>query len=80
MRVLLAALVAALLIQPAHAQLKPSLNMKMGEKEVDPRVQQYRNDVESEYNAALKKIPDKEKKNKNDPWASVRGDEPTKKK
>jgi hypothetical protein len=81
MRVLLAPAIIALLIQPAYAQLKPTLNMGMGgDKEVDPRVQQYRNDVEREYKETLDKIPNKEKKNKNDPWADVRGTEPTKKK
>jgi hypothetical protein len=81
MRVLLATAIIALLIQPAYSQLKPTLNMGMGgDKQVDPRVEQYRKDVEQEYKATLDKIPNKEKKNKNDPWADVRSPEPTKKK
>jgi len=79
MRVLLATAMVALLIQPVQAQFKPKFDMGT-EKEVDPRVKQYRKDVEDEYNAALHKIPDKEKKNKSDPWADVRGSEPAKKK
>src|SRR5258706_15536567 len=57
MRVLLAPVIIALLIQPAYSQ-KPTLHMGMGgDKEVDPRVQQYRNDVEREYKETLDKIP-----------------------
>jgi Skp family chaperone for outer membrane proteins len=56
---------------------KPGLNL-MGEKQVDPRMEEYRKAVDQEYNAALKKIPEKKKTN-NDPWAGVRSGEPTKK-
>ena len=79
MRVLLVTAIIALLIQPAHSQLKPTFKVG-GDKEVDPRIEQYRKDVEQEYKATLDRIPNKEKKNKNDPWADVRGPEPTKKK
>ena len=79
MRVLLATAIVALLIQPAYSQIKPTFKVG-GDKEVDPRVEQYRKDVEQEYKATLEKIPNKEKKNKNDPWADVRSPEPAKKK
>jgi hypothetical protein len=58
-------------------KIKPGLNL-MGEKQVDPRMQEYRKAVDQEYNAALKKIPEKKKTN-NDPWVGVRSGEPTKK-
>jgi len=59
-------------------KIKPGLNL-MGEKQVDPRVEEYRKAVDREYNAALKKVPEQKKTNNNDPWASVRSGEPTKK-
>jgi hypothetical protein len=58
-------------------KVKPGLNL-MGEKQADPRTEEYRKAVDREYNAALKKIPEK-KKTSNDPWESVRSGEPTKK-
>jgi hypothetical protein len=76
MRVLIAATIIALLIQPASAQLKPTF--KIGE-EKDPAVEQYRKQQEEEYKGTLSKIPDKEKKSK-DPWRDLRGDGPAKKK
>ena len=79
MRIILATAIVALLMQPASSQLKPTFKMG-GDKEVDPRVEQYRKDVEREYKATLDKIPDKEKNKKNDPWADIRSNEPTKKK
>jgi hypothetical protein len=57
--------------------LKPGLNL-MGEKHVDPRMEEYRKAVDREYNDALKKIPEQKKTN-NDPWANIRSVEPTKK-
>jgi hypothetical protein len=57
-------------------KVKPGVNL-MGEKQVDPRMEEYRKAVDQEYNAALKKIPEK-KKTSNDPWAGVRSGEPTK--
>ena len=78
MRVLVAATIIALLVQPAYSQLKPTFKMG-GDKEVDPRTEQYRKDLEREYQSTLKKIPDKEKKS-NDPWADMRSNEPVKKK
>jgi hypothetical protein len=37
-------------------RMKPGLNL-MGEKQVDPRTEQYRKAIDREYDAALKKIP-----------------------
>jgi hypothetical protein len=56
---------------------KPGVNL-LGEKQVDPRVEERRKAVDQEYNSALKKIPE-QKKTINDPWAGVRSIEPTKK-
>ena len=56
---------------------KPGLNL-MGEKPVDPRMEEYRKAVDREYNGMLQKIPEQKKTN-NDPWAGVRSNEPTKK-
>ena len=61
---------------PQAPKMKPGLNL-MGDKQVDPRTEQYRKNVDREYDAALKKIPD-QKKTTNDPWASVRSGEQTK--
>jgi hypothetical protein len=58
-------------------KMKPGLNL-MGEKQVDPRVEEYRKAADQEYNSTLKKIPEQKQKN-NDPWASVRSGEPNKK-
>ena len=55
---------------------KPGLNL-LGDKNVDPRVKEYRKAIDQEYDAALKKIPEKKPPNK-DPWAGVRSVEPTK--
>lgn len=57
-------------------KMRPGLNL-MGEKQVDPRTEQYRKNVDREYDAALKKIPD-QKKTTNDPWATIRSGEQTK--
>lgn len=76
MRVLLAAGIVALLIQPANSQLKPTFKTG-GDKEVDPRVEQYRKNVEQEHKSALEKIPDKETKKKTDPWSDVRDSKPS---
>jgi hypothetical protein len=56
---------------------KPGLNLT-GEKQVDPRMEEYRKAVDREYDDALKKVPEKKKIN-NDPWAGVRNSEPAKK-
>jgi hypothetical protein len=56
---------------------KPALNL-MGEKPVDPRMEEYRKAIDREYNDALKKVPEQKKTN-NDPWAGVRSNDPTKK-
>jgi len=58
-------------------RMKPGLNL-MGEKQVDPRIQEYRKAVDREYDATLKKLPEQKKTN-TDPWAGVRGGEPSKK-
>jgi hypothetical protein len=39
--------------------LKPGVNL-MGEKQSDPRMEEYRKAVDQEFNAALKKIPETE--------------------
>jgi hypothetical protein len=62
---------------PPTQRIKPGLNL-MGEKQVDPRMEEYRKAVDREYNDTLKKIPEQKKMN-NDPWAGVRNSEPTKK-
>jgi hypothetical protein len=62
---------------PRAQRVKPGLNL-MGEKQVDPRMEEYRKAVDREYNDALKKIPEQKKTN-NDPWANIRSVEPTKK-
>jgi hypothetical protein len=62
---------------PQTQRIKPGLNL-MGEKQVDPRMEEYRKAVDREYNDTLKKIPEQKKTN-NDPWAGVRNGEPTKK-
>jgi hypothetical protein len=61
--------------QAPMPKVKPGLNM-MGQKQVDPRTEEYRKAVDQEYNAALKKIPEQKKMN-NDPWAGVRSGERT---
>ncbi|MEA2979177.1 MAG: hypothetical protein QOF09_1000 [Alphaproteobacteria bacterium] len=77
MRFFMMAAILALLVQPALAQ-RPSVNL-WGEKATDPRVEQYRKELEQEHKAALDKIPDQKKQN-NDPWQSVRSPEHAKKK
>jgi hypothetical protein len=77
MRVALAAAIIALLTQPVHSQFKPGVNGTMGGKDIDPRLEQHRKGIEQDYNAAMKRIPDK--KTNSDPWADLRGNEPAKK-
>jgi hypothetical protein len=77
MRILIAPTIIAALVQPAYAQ-RPAINL-WGQKEKDPGLEQYRKQQEEEYNATLKKIPNKEKKS-NDPWQALRRDAPSKKK
>ena len=76
MRVLIAPGIIALLIQPAYSQIKPTFDL--GEKK-DPAAEQYRKQQDEEYNATLSKIPNKEKKSQ-DPWQTLRGEAPAKKK
>jgi hypothetical protein len=76
MRVLIAPVIIALLIQPAYSQLKPTF--KLGD-EKDPAAEQFRKQQDEEYKATLGKIPNKEKKSK-DPWQDLRSDAPAKKK
>jgi hypothetical protein len=83
MKVLVLAVVGlTALSHPATAQdtsqtqqmpkFKPGLNL-MGDKQVDPRMEEYKKAVDREYNNALKKIPEqKQQKTKNDPWADIR--------
>jgi hypothetical protein len=80
MRLLLATALIALLGAPAYAQQGASVNMPT-EANVprslppDPRVKQYRKEVDQEFQAATQKIPEQKKKN-NDPWADVRSADP----
>jgi hypothetical protein len=41
----------------------------------DPRIKQYRKEVDEDYRAATQKIPEQKKKSA-DPWANVRSVEP----
>ena len=63
--------------QDAPQRVKPGVNL-LGDKNVDPRTKEYRQTIDREYDAALKKIPE-QKTTKKDPWADVRSVEPTKK-
>lgn len=49
----------------------------MREKGPDAYTQQKRKDIEDDYNAAMKKIPDKPKQS-SDPWGKLRGANETK--
>jgi hypothetical protein len=63
--------------QDASPRVKPGVNL-LGDKNVDPRTKEYRQAIDREYDAALKKIPE-QKTTKKDPWANIRSAEPTKK-
>jgi len=79
--------VASLIPFCAQAMAQDALQMQraitqtwgneLRQKQGNPRMDQYGKAVDREYNAALKKIP--EQKTNLDPWAGVRGGEPTKK-
>jgi hypothetical protein len=81
MRILMIAAIVAVLAVPAKAQ-NPTLNMPRDSnlprmQPPDPRVQQYRKEVDQEYRQAIQKIPEQKKKtDNNDPWANVRSIEP----
>jgi hypothetical protein len=77
MRLLLATAIIALMSAPAFAQRANNINMPSPGNTPrsvpeDPRVQQYRKEVEQDYRAATQKIPDQKKKKADDPWADVR--------
>ena len=63
--------------QDAPQRVKPGVNL-LGDKNVDPRTKEYRQAIDREYDAALKKIPEQKTTTK-DPWANIRSVEPTKK-
>lgn len=66
----LAMLVALLLLAgPAYSQT-PRMNLQR-EPPKDKKLEQYRKDIESEHNAALKRIPERKPKN-TDPWLNLR--------
>jgi hypothetical protein len=56
---------------PAYAQKMPPLNVLRNDAP-DAYTQQRRKEIEDEYNAAMKKIPDR-KKQSSDPWQKLRG-------
>jgi hypothetical protein len=60
-----------LIALPANAQKIPPLNLMMGGAGEDAYTKQHRKDIEDEYNAAMKKIPDKKLQN-SDPWNKLR--------
>ena len=70
MRRLVLAALLVLASLPASAQKLPPINMMRGGGEVDAYTKQHRKDVEEEYNATMKKIPDK--KQSSDPWGKLR--------
>jgi hypothetical protein len=65
----LAAATVAVLTVPAAAQLPMGMNFKNEPKHLTPEELAKRKALDDAYNAATKKIPDKQV---NDPWASVR--------
>jgi len=71
MRKIAATIIFALAIAPAYAQRIPPINL-LQDNTPDASTQQRRKDIESEYNATMKKIPDKKKPNA-DPWQNLRG-------
>ena len=68
-KVLLAGAIVALLAAPAAAQMPMGMNFKNEPKKLTPEELAKRKALDDAYNAATKKIPDKQA---NDPWASVR--------
>ena len=76
MRLLLTTAIIVLVSAPAFAQRSSNMNMPSPSNTPrsvpdDPRVQQYRKEVDQDYQAATQKIPAQKKKN-DDPWADVR--------
>jgi hypothetical protein len=65
----LTAAAIAVLTAPAAAQLPMGMNFKNEPKQMTPEERARRKAIDDAYNAANKKIPDKQA---NDPWASVR--------
>ena len=63
--------------QDNSQRVKPGVNL-LGDKNVDSRTKEYRQAIDREYDAAIKKIPE-QKTTKKDPWANIRSVEPTKK-
>jgi Skp family chaperone for outer membrane proteins len=70
MRKVVATMIFALAITPAHAQKIPPINL-LQDNTPDAYTRQRQKDIESEYNATMKKIPDKKKSNA-DPWQDLR--------
>jgi hypothetical protein len=71
MRVVIAAAIIGLLIQPAYSQTKFEAE--------DLRAERQRKELELQHKATMERIPNQKKKN-SDPWNDVRGTEPPKKK
>jgi hypothetical protein len=71
MRKVVATMIFVLAIAPAHAQKMPPINL-LQDNTPDASTRQRQKDIESEYNATMKKIPDKKKPNA-DPWQNLRG-------
>ncbi len=70
MRSFVLAALLVLISLPAAAQKLPPINMMRGGGEEDAYTKQHRKAVEEEYNATMKKIPDK--KQSSDPWHKMR--------
>lgn len=80
MRILMTAVavIVAALTMPANAQ--NTVNMPRASNTPrslppDPQVEQYRKEVDKDFQAATQKIPEQKKK-ATDPWANVRSVEP----
>jgi hypothetical protein len=71
MRKVVATMIFVLAIAPAHAQKMPPINL-LQDNTPDASTRQRQKDIENEYNATMKKIPDK-KKPTADPWQNLRG-------
>jgi hypothetical protein len=77
MRTLIAAATLALLAGSAHGQkasvgIPADSNMPRNELPADPRLNQYRKEVDQDYRAATQRIPER-KSDVKDPWANMRG-------
>jgi len=82
MRALIAAAILAVLAGPAHAQrnntgMPTEANVPRNDLPADPRVNQYRKEVDQDYRAATQRIPEKKSQGR-DPWANMRGEPPAK--